>query len=181
VDVPLPDRAVSAMLFGKLPAHGDFVARGLDGDARVSLDAWLAAEMASARSELGDDFESRYDRCRPWLFALEDELGWMAGSIVASADSVGRRFPLVAGRVAGSAQEATGTACACEDAVRNAIELGWSADQLFSSLATLVGGEGEIPAESGWWPAGGDPIAIFEGDQPVGLVAAMIREPAEIR
>ncbi len=181
MDVPLPDGAVSAMLFGKLPAHGDFVARGLDGEARASLDEWLAAEMAAARSELGDEFESRYDRSRPWHFALEDELGWMAGSILPCADSVGRRFPLVAGRIARSPEEAVGTAAACEEAVRDALQLGWNADQLFGRLMNLAPEAGETEAKSGWWPAGGEPTPLFDGDQPVGLVAAMIREPAETR
>ncbi len=181
MDVPLPDGAVSAMLFGKLPAHGDFVARGLSGEARASLDEWLAAEMASARSELGEEFESGYDRCRAWHFALEDEFGWMAGSILPCADSVGRRFPLVAGRVAPSAKGAVGTAAACEEAVRDALQLGWSADQLFGRLMNLACEAGETAAKSGWWPAGGEPTPLLEGDQPEGLVTAMIREPAGTR
>ena len=52
---------MTAWLFGKMPAHGDFVSRGLGPTMRDRLDLWLSAEMDVARAEFGDEFEPRYD------------------------------------------------------------------------------------------------------------------------
>ena len=43
-------------LFGKLPAHGDFVARGLTPDAQAAWDDWASAGLERAMSELGEAF-----------------------------------------------------------------------------------------------------------------------------
>ena len=46
-------RAVTG-LHGKLPAHGDFVRRGLPTSFCEPWDAWLQAGMTAARDSLGD-------------------------------------------------------------------------------------------------------------------------------
>jgi len=92
-----------ARIFGKLPAHGDFVARGIGAAEREALDAWLSGEMLAARAALGGDFEERYDRAPPWRFAGPDG----AGVLVASVDGVGRRFPLYLA-LGGAGDDATG-------------------------------------------------------------------------
>ena len=54
VDVSLPWFAVSAgIVLGKLPFHGDFVARGVSAAVRDEIDRWLVETMATARDELG--------------------------------------------------------------------------------------------------------------------------------
>lgn len=112
---------MSAQLFGKLPAHGDFVARGLSFEAREALDAWLSASMLDARDAYGDSFDDRFDAAPPWQCAGEG----VAGAIAASQDSVGRRFPvllLCAGTVDDGAR--------CEELLYAAIGQGWNADRL---------------------------------------------------
>ena len=55
-------------MIGKLPGHGDFVARGVGSGERQQIDEWLAASMAAAREELGDKFEAAFDIAPPWRF-----------------------------------------------------------------------------------------------------------------
>lgn len=168
---------MSAMLFGKLPAHGDFVSRGLPPPDRETLDRWLTGELAAARGELGQAFEARYDVAPPWRFAVEDGSGWIAGAIAPSIDAVGRRFPLV---VAASAEAAGagGTAIACEDAVYAAFGGGWDADRLHAALEDLDPDQ-ILPAPlAGWWLAdeGGAIIDRLDGERPSGLIRAMLAE-----
>ena len=99
---------MTRFLFGKLPALGDFVSRGMDMTMRDRLDAWLSSEMEAARARWGDDFEVRYDASPAWTFVDRDDTGqWRGGALCASMDRAGRRFPLLA---AGPADDATGAA-----------------------------------------------------------------------
>jgi len=159
---------MSARLFGKLPAHGDFIARGLGAVEREALDAWLSAEMLAAREALGVDFEDRYDRAPPWRFAGSDG----AGVLVASVDGVGRRFPLYLA-LAGAGEN---VAEQIEDLVYQAFGQGWDADRLAAEVGSL-----DPAAESGtsaprWWTLGGEGFmpASCEGDRPEGLLARML-------
>ena len=43
-------------LFGKIPAHGDFISRGLDHATHVLLDDWLSAVMASGRYQFAKTY-----------------------------------------------------------------------------------------------------------------------------
>jgi type VI secretion system protein ImpM len=84
-------------LFGKLPAHGDFVRRVLPGSFVQPWDAWLSHGMEAARAALGDGWEAAWDEAPPWRFRLAPgACGPQAamGVLVTSADLVGRRFPL---------------------------------------------------------------------------------------
>ena len=65
----LPGKAVTAMVFGKLPAHGDFVARGIAPDVQAEIDSWLAQEMARARTVHGAAFERLFDHAPVWRFS----------------------------------------------------------------------------------------------------------------
>ena len=60
----MSSQPLNRWLFGKLPALGDFVSRGLDMSARDRLDGWLSAEMQDGRTRWGDDFDLRYDAAR---------------------------------------------------------------------------------------------------------------------
>lgn len=169
------------MLYGKLPAHGDFVSRGLNHAERDRLDGWLAASMAGARAALGDGFEDRYDTAPPWRFANAD---W-TGALVPSIDGVGRRFPLLVG-VAGAGGAAEQVAEACEELLYLAIGEGWDADRLAEAAgAVALGGpplDGEplLAGDAGpaprWWTLGGDafePAALGQA-WPDELVAVML-------
>lgn len=168
----MPGDAVTGVsLFGKLPAHGDFVARGLAADERDRLDAWLSASLAGARDALGPAWEDRFDRAPPWRCVA----GGSAGAICASQDAAGRRFPLLL-RVAGVAD----AAAVCEDLLYRALGEGWTADRLAEEAAAI--GEGAADAAPRWWTEGGEgfPPAALDGDHPPTLLSAMLGAPAGV-
>ncbi|WP_394663893.1 type VI secretion system-associated protein TagF [uncultured Sphingomonas sp.] len=82
---------MTARLFGKLPAHGDFVARGCSSEERAALDAWLTESMEQAQRHFGPAFAERFDMAQPWI---GEGLG-VSGIIAASQDAAGRRYPLI--------------------------------------------------------------------------------------
>ncbi|WP_165585283.1 type VI secretion system-associated protein TagF [Roseococcus sp. SYP-B2431] len=84
-------------LFGKLPAHGDFVRRVLPRSFVAPWDAWLSEGVAASREQLGEDWETAWEAAPAWRFRLAPgACGPDAafGIVVTSADTVGRRFPL---------------------------------------------------------------------------------------
>ena len=113
------------ILFGKLPSHGDFVARGLAAPAQAAWDGWLSEGVAAARQALGERFDEAYEAAPPWRFvggpgAFGD--GWRAGAFAASVDAVGRRFPILIAvedlDAARAASQGDGLAGAMEEAIR---------------------------------------------------------------
>lgn len=152
----------SAMLglIGKLPAHGDFIRRGLPGSFCAPWDAWLQAGIAAARDGLGPGWEAAWDAAPAWRFALPAGACGpdpVAGVLAPSADAVGRRFALTVAAVQPDAAEAQWPAAwfaAMEGALRAAQAGGLDAD----ALAALLPPPGPAaPAEApapGWWTAG---------------------------
>lgn len=166
----MPDPAVKAFLFGKMPAHGDFVSRGLASAERDRWDDWLTREMQAAAALHGDLFLDRYARAPVWRFVRADAAGVLACSI----DSVGRRFPLLAGRTDEASSDAL--AEACEEQLYSAFQHGWTADILVDALAAI-----DPPASGGvvpdrWGTPGNDAFAenSLSGRQPDGLLARML-------
>jgi type VI secretion system ImpM family protein len=89
----------AAFLFGKLPAHGDFVSRGLSAGQAQTWDAWATEALERLRSA-SPDFEAAHDTAPPWRFvAGPSALGpqWRAGALAPSVDAAGRRFVAVIG------------------------------------------------------------------------------------
>lgn len=84
-------------LYGKLPAHGDFLTRNLGGDFVQSWDHWLQRAMASSQERLGNGWLDTYLTSPIWRFVLStgvvDQQVW-AGVLMPSVDRVGRYFPL---------------------------------------------------------------------------------------
>lgn len=78
-------------LFGKLPAHGDFVRRGDPALVR-RLDEWLTLEVERLARGRGDALDGLLSGLPVWGFVLPDGL---VGALSASHDRVGRVFPLV--------------------------------------------------------------------------------------
>ena len=99
----MPGQAVTAPLafaFGKLPSHGDFVARGLAPGEQAAWDAFCSAGLEEARAALGSEFETRHDAAPPLRFLFGPGPfgdGWRAGVLAASIDAAGRRFVIVLG------------------------------------------------------------------------------------
>ena len=165
----------AAFLFGKLPSHGDFLARGLDSSERDSLDNWLSAEIASARRRLGENFEAAFDEARPWHFGWAEAGAWTGGSIAPSADSAGRRFPVIVARRSVSPEAVPVAAMACEEAIYDLFARS-DIDAVIDRIASLALPTcGPAPLEEGWWsPAQGAEPSLIDGRRPEGLLSAML-------
>lgn len=83
-------------LYGKLPAHGDFVQRNLPSAFVQEWDPWLQHLVAGAREKIGEPWLDIYLTSPIWRFALShgviDANHW-AGIVLPSVDQVGRYFP----------------------------------------------------------------------------------------
>jgi len=88
---------VAAGFFGKVPSHGDFVARRLPPGFLVPWDAWLQAGLAESRALLGEAWLPLYLNSPVWRFAFDAGVcgpqAW-AGLVMPSVDRVGRYFPM---------------------------------------------------------------------------------------
>jgi type VI secretion system protein ImpM len=97
-----------AFLFGKLPAHGDFVSRGLEPGQVAAWDAWASSALDRLRNA-SPEFETAHQSAPAWRFvAGPSALGpqWRAGALAPSVDAAGRRFVAVVGWECGPAAAA---------------------------------------------------------------------------
>ncbi len=182
-------------LFGKLPAHGDFVARGLGQATQDAWDGWASAEIIAAREALAEKFEDAHDQAAPVRFICGPGPlgeGWRAGAAAPSIDSAGRRFVVAMGLEGLGDKEAAvlGVAIAdrCEATIRRALIDNLGADEAMEALAesapdlsevALCGEvEASIPSGGVWWRMGGQ--AIDKGAAPpVGLLTRALRTVTE--
>lgn len=139
-----------AIVIGKLPLHGDFVARGLSADDRDRLDKWLAGSMAIAREQLGAKFDEVFDVAPPWRFAW-NEGDWTAGALVASIDASGRRFPLLVARRNLDEGQVQTASTLCEELASEAIAMRWSADDLAKAVEAADVADDDTRCDEGWW------------------------------
>jgi type VI secretion system protein ImpM len=82
---------------GKLPARGDFVARGLPRSFAEPWDSWLAEAMQGSREILGEGWLAAWLEAPIWRFALPaGQCGpdAAAGVMLPSVDRSGRNWPL---------------------------------------------------------------------------------------
>lgn len=163
----------TARLFGKLPAHGDFVSRGWRADEREALDAWLSTSLADARTMHGAAFEERFDSAPPWRCVLDVVEGGLSGALAASQDAVGRRFPVF---VAVTGTAAAAVAEACEGLLYDAIAGGWTADALVEQADMLMVAREPAERSCRWWTLGGEEFAPGERSAayPADLIPAML-------
>lgn len=86
----------SAGVFGKLPAHGDFIYRDLPTRFINVLDTWLQGFVGGSQEQLGEQWLDIYLTSPIWRFAFSegvvDESAWV-GLFLPSVDRVGRYFP----------------------------------------------------------------------------------------
>jgi len=180
VVVPMPGVALTTprpILFGKLPAHGDFVARNLSPSAQAAWDAWASQELEAARAALGEAFEPAHESAPPRRFVLPPgPFGphWGAGVIAPSVDAAGRRFVIVlaADRLEAAAAAVCGPALAAdlEDLVYQAFEQHMDADALIAAAHVVV----KHPASA--TDADGDAAAPLAGlADGGGLILEMLR------
>ncbi len=172
--------AGQAILFGKLPSHGDFVARGLTHAEQAVWDDALALAMARAHDRHGADFPALFGRAAPWRCVVEDGGGWIAGALTPSMDKAGRLFPiLLACRLPGP-DAGAGVAAACETLLFEALGAGWTADALAARADALpvMAAAGQAPVSTGWWLDGGEllsaPPPRLAGLLPPDLMSEML-------
>lgn len=84
-------------LYGKLPAHGDFIFRNLNSNFITPWDEWMQRYIAGSREQLGDAWLDIYLTSPIWRFVFSsgviDDKVW-AGLMMPSVDRVGRYFPI---------------------------------------------------------------------------------------
>ena len=170
-------RPPGAWLFGKIPAHGDFVSRGLAPAVHEALDLWLSAELARARARFAD-FDHRYQTAAPWFFIDRDPSGaWSGGALCPSVDKVGRRFPILVAAPAADGSTAEAVALAALELVFGALGEGWEATQLCDKLAAIETSQAAatIPTQSLWAIEAEDGTRIeMPGRFPEGLIERML-------
>ncbi len=83
-------------LYGKLPAHGDFIYRNLPTGFINTWDSWLQGFVGCSQEQLGEAWLDTYLTSPIWRFAFSegviDQQVW-AGILLPSVDRVGRYFP----------------------------------------------------------------------------------------
>lgn len=174
----------AAWLFGKLPAHGDFVARGLPADQREALDDWLAGSMAAARADRGDGFDAAYDQAPPWRFARESGGRWEAGAMAPSMDGVGRRYPIVVAVTGLDDAKVEGAVEAVEALLYDALAEGWDADRLFAAAGGVTAtSTSRWTSGDRWWTLGGEWFdeAVVAGARDPRLMQAVLTMREERR
>lgn len=179
----------AAFLFGKLPAHGDFVARGLSEPGREAWDLWASAALEALRG-VAADFETAHEQVPPWRFIAGPQAageGWRIGALAPSVDSAGRRFVIVAGLSGWSPAQAAGQGMAfaahAEAVLYRAIAEQLTADAAVEMLAqtaepfieeaAAAEALGADPAAAGvWWSDGAAELVRVSAAPPTDLLAA---------
>jgi type VI secretion system protein ImpM len=91
----MPDVAQTGV-FGKLPAHGDFIRRDLPVSLVNVWDEWLQHFISATREQIGENWLETYLTSPIWRFVFSagvvNESAW-AGILLPSVDRVGRYFP----------------------------------------------------------------------------------------
>lgn len=170
-------RAATVGLYGKLPAHGDFVRRNLPKSFVDPWDSWLAAGVEASRGRMGFAWEEAWRRAPIWRFCLPPGACGpdpVSGAMVPSLDTVGRRFPLTIAAVFPGAVACAGDTAWFEsleralDAARGGT---MDADAICAGLA-LPDPLAE-PPDTGWWTSG------VAGHSPPMMWALPVLPPAE--
>lgn len=142
--------------YGKLPAHGDFINRGVPMGVVTAWTNWLDRSLAMARHALGDYWLPTYLSSPPWRFVVDPGVladTAVAGVLASSVDKVRRTYPvavfhsLAPGlRLRGIAGAADGAFAALEAAIFEAIEGRIDAEQLLVRVQQEAGGLSGITA-----------------------------------
>jgi type VI secretion system protein ImpM len=181
----MPGQALTpprAFAFGKLPTHGDFVARGLSPDERDAWDAWSSAGLEEARTALGQDFEVRHDTAHPVRFVFGPGpfgAGWLAGALAPSIDTAGRRFVIVLGaHIPRAPPMETGDiiATAAENEIYRAFENAADIDEMVVSAQDVfqtMESVGELETQGRFWLPD-SPFDITASQPPADLITRVL-------
>ncbi len=183
--------------FGKVPARGDFLLRGLPRAFADPWHDWLLDGLQASRAALADGWLDRYLNAPIWCFALEAGVCGpqaAAGVMMPSVDKAGRHFPLtlvallapglsVDGAAAGAATDSAWFDAA-EELALSALTHTLDVEAFVGSVAALsepqavaretVDAQTVDRAAAGgsrWWTLGGEGVAE-QGFTAAGLPAA---------
>lgn len=161
----------SALIFGKLPAHGDFVCRGMTAEEQAGFDSALSSSIQAAQARFGDGYRDAFLCAPPWRCVVPVQDGYLGGAIAPSMDRAERLFPLFLARRSASAPAAAGAARACEDLLFRAIPEMWPVDRLMGEAEAFAAQDNpdEAGTEEGWWLDGGESLA-----QPTPRLAGLV-------
>jgi serine/threonine protein phosphatase Stp1 len=151
-------------IYGKLPAHGDFVRRGLPQSFVQPWDHWLQGGITAAQAALGPVFDARWAVAPAWRFHLPaGRCGpdAVAGVLLPSADAVGRLFPLTVAALleAQDGPPAEAWFERLEQVAQAARDDGRPIDDLAAALPGVPAGQAGTLAEPAWWTANGGRVA----------------------
>ncbi len=132
-------------LYGKLPAHGDFVQHNLDPMFVSVWDNWLQKSLLASQEDLQDNWLNLYLIGPIWRFALSsgviDEDNCWSGIIIPSVDKVGRYYPLTVATalpadtaLASFMTQAGPWFTEIENIVLEALEIGWTLEEIAYKL-----------------------------------------------
>ena len=142
-------------LFGKLPAHGDFVRRGGPAVVLEMIDRWLDQELGAivATGMLLGDAVDALDGAHG---AFAHNGGMVLAALIAGGDGVGRRFPVVATLTGTPArQDAAAAWCAAaRDALAVVRDGGGNGDAALAAIAKIALPAAAPNAVTGWWRGG---------------------------
>ena len=183
-----------AGLFGKLPAHGDFVQRGWPQETVSALDEWLTAGLAAERADFDDDdaFAARMSAGPMWQGYLPPgTAGPLAVhlALAPSIDKAGRYFFLTSG-VAGTAEavwaqasQAPAFAASLENAMYDALASTLDAETMLATVteavqlpdarAEMLAGVA-LPSRSAWWIDAPEPVLLRSERNDTILLAQLL-------
>lgn len=104
--------------YGKIPARGDFLRRGIAPAFVEPWDRWIQSVLVAGRERLGPDWQDAYFSAPIWRFALTAGVCGseaVIGVLMPSVDRVGRQFPFTI-----AAQTPAGSAWAAMEAAASA-------------------------------------------------------------
>jgi type VI secretion system protein ImpM len=138
--------------FGKLPARGDFVGRGLPPDWLRTWDDWLQRSLAQAADALGAGLLRQcLAEMPPWhcvVLPSEPAQPVWCGVVVPSADRIGRVYPLLLAEAYGSVElDAAGVVQLHERALRRH---GWLRDAAAAGSPDGFEARIAVLGETGW-------------------------------
>ena len=156
-DPPVPSAAAFGF-FGKLPARGDFVRRGLPRGFAEPWDGWLSGLIGASKAAAGGAWLPAFLEAPVWRFALPaGHCGKQAaaGLMLPSVDRVGRYFPLTFAAV-GDGAPAEAWLDRCEAAGRAALEQDLDPDAVMAMLGVPDLQKAGAPnGFAEWWTEGG--------------------------
>jgi type VI secretion system protein ImpM len=87
----------SALCFGKLPSHADFIRFNAASQEALTMDEWLHHGLYFARTQLGGGWEQEFARAPSYRFIFnpENTNRFLTGVMQPSQDKSGRRYPFL--------------------------------------------------------------------------------------